>query len=133
MDIMDEARILSLDHLEMDGVDVPVTEIMADDNLRAKAIKILDAKLKPYFGKDFPYAIAEAWITKLYLGVKDDPINRCVLELVLHWDRIRNVYPECHPENLTGPIDNNGAQQSKLRKFAETTANRRINNKRRVK
>lgn len=83
MDAMDEARACIPDYLEMDGAHVALTEVMADDNLRARAIEMLNAKLEPYTDKDFPPEIMVAWITWLYLQVKDSPNSRKALELVL--------------------------------------------------
>lgn len=70
-DIMDEVVKHTPNYLEMDGERVALTAIVADDNLRTKAIQTLDAKMKPYRNKDFPPEITTAWVTRLYLRAKD--------------------------------------------------------------
>lgn len=72
-DIMDELSKRTPGYLEMDGNPMALTEIIADDQLRAEAIKMLNAKMKPYRNKNFPSEITTAWLTRLYLRAKGRP------------------------------------------------------------
>jgi hypothetical protein len=72
-DIQDEVNKRTPGYLEIDGDRLALTEISTDDKLRAKAIKILNAKMKPYRNKDFPPEITTAWLIKLYLRAKGRP------------------------------------------------------------
>jgi hypothetical protein len=97
-DIMDELRKRTPGYLEIDGGRIGLTEIIADDDLRAKAIKMLNAKLKPYRNKDFPPEITTAWLTKLYLRAKGYPdegqrvVEEIRCDLLLGWLRKANFY-----------------------------------------
>jgi len=75
-DIMDEVRKSASPYLEMDGECRALTAIMSDDDLRAKAIRMLNARMKPYRNKDFPPEITTAWVTKIYLRAKGYPDER---------------------------------------------------------
>lgn len=97
-DIMDELKNRTPGYLEMDGDLIELGEIIADVKLRAKAIKVLNAKMKPYRNKDFPPEITTAWLTKLYLRAKGHPDEaQTVMEeirrdLLLGWLRKANFY-----------------------------------------
>jgi hypothetical protein len=74
-DIMDEVRKSASPYIEMDGECRALAAIMSDDELRAKAIQMLDARMKPYRNKDFPPEITTAWVTKVYLRAKGYPMS----------------------------------------------------------
>lgn len=96
---MDEVRKGASPYLEMDGERMALTAIISDDELRAKAIQMLNAKMKPYRNKAFPPEITTAWVTKVYLRAKGRPderqrvIEEIRRDLILGWLRNANV---CH-------------------------------------
>ena len=98
-DIMDEVRKGASPYLEMDGERMAITAIISDDELRSKAIQMLNAKMKPYRNKAFPPEITTAWVTKVYLRAKGRPderqrvIEEIRRDLILGWLKNANV---CH-------------------------------------
>ena len=98
-DIMDEVRKGASPYLEMDGERMALTAIISDDELRSKAIQMLNAKMKPYRNKAFPPEITTAWVTKVYLRAKGRPderqrvIEEIRRDLILGWLKNANV---CH-------------------------------------
>lgn len=75
-DIIDEIRKHTLPYLELDEGRLTLTEILSDATHRAKAIQILNARIRPYRNRDFPPEITTAWLTKVYLRAKGRPCER---------------------------------------------------------
>ena len=75
-DIVDEIRKHILPRLEFDEGRLELTAILSDDTHRAKAIRELNARIRPYRNRDFPPDITVACLTNLYLRAKGRPCER---------------------------------------------------------
>jgi hypothetical protein len=74
--IVDEIRKHILPCLDLDEGRLELTAILSDDTRRAKAIRELNARIRPYRNRDFPPDITVAWLTNLYLRAKGRPCER---------------------------------------------------------
>ena len=75
-DIVDEIRKHILPCVELDEGHLELTAILSDDNRRAKAIRELNARMRPYRNRDFPPNITSTWLTNLYLRAQGRSCER---------------------------------------------------------